>query len=112
MKLLLDQNLSHRLLEDLAADFPGSTHVRDVDLKALLDQTLWDFAKQNGFAILSKDSDFHQMSFLFGAPPKVVWIRLGNCTTDSIADLLRSRTEEIRSFLAGDEAAFLILGRG
>ena len=110
--LLLDQNLSHRLIPGLASDFPDSAHVRDVGLKYSTDRVVWEFARDHGFAIVSKDSDFHQMSFLFGAPPKVVWIRMGNCATDAIAALLQSRTEDIRSFLAGGETAFLILKGG
>jgi predicted nuclease of predicted toxin-antitoxin system len=81
VKLLFDQNLSHRLVKALASEFPESVHVRDVGLEKALDEPVWEYAKANSFVIVSKDSDFHQRSFLFGHPPKVVWIRRGNCST-------------------------------
>ena len=79
MKLLLDQNLSHLLLASLTELYPGSTHVRDVDLASASDEAVWTYAARQGFTIVSKDADFHQRSFVLGAPPKVVWIRRGNC---------------------------------
>lgn len=85
MKLLLDQNLSPSLIQALSGDFPGSAHVRDLGLASGTDPAVWGRARTEGF--VSKDSDFRQMSFLFGAPPKVVWIRLGNCSTAEILAL-------------------------
>jgi len=75
VKRLFDQNLSHTLVRRLADLFPDSVHVRDVGLKAAGDPLVWDYAKNNDLMILSKDSDFHQRSFLYGFPPKVVWVR-------------------------------------
>jgi predicted nuclease of predicted toxin-antitoxin system len=66
VKLLFDQNLSRYLVESLAAEFPDSIHVHKVGLDRASDQAVWDYAKVNGFAIVSKDSDFHQRSFLLG----------------------------------------------
>ena len=110
MKLLFDENLSNRLIEVLSVDFPESVHVRSIGLEAATDRAVWDFAGANGFIIVSKDSDFHQMSFLFGAPPKVVWVREGNCTTDKIGDLLRSGKEKLQAFEADIDASFFVLG--
>ncbi len=76
MKLLFDHNLSYKLVERLAELFPDSEHVRNINLQKADDRTVWDFAGANSFAIVSKDEDFHQLSFLYGAPPKVVWVRL------------------------------------
>ena len=84
MKLLFDHNLSYKLVGRLADLFPDSEHVRNVNLHEADDRTVWEYARANGFAIVSKDEDFHQLSFLYGAPPKVVWVRLGNCTTADI----------------------------
>ena len=109
MKLLVDNNLSTRLIEILAERFADSTHVRIVGLATASDREIWDFAKANDYTIISKDSDFHQMSFLFGSPPKVVWIRRGNCTTQEIADLLRAHFEDIERFEKEDAAAFLVI---
>jgi predicted nuclease of predicted toxin-antitoxin system len=84
MKLLFDHNLSYKLVGRLADLFPDSVHIRNVYLHTVDDRTVWEHARANGFAIVSKDEDFHQLSFLYGAPPKVVWVRLGNCTTADI----------------------------
>jgi predicted nuclease of predicted toxin-antitoxin system len=73
------------------------------------DAAVWDYAKANGFTLVSKDSDFHQMSFLEGHPPKVTWIRRGNCTTAEIAALLRERADDILRFHSDPDASFLAL---
>jgi predicted nuclease of predicted toxin-antitoxin system len=109
VKLLFDQNLSQRLVRALQDLYPGSVHVRDVDLARADDARVWAFAKQHGFMIVSKDSDFHQLAFLHGPPPKVVWLRLGNCTTADIL-ALRSRQEDVQLFDAHPDEAFLVLG--
>ena len=109
MKLLLDQNLSPRLASRLDDLFPGTLHVRDVGLEAADDNIVWQFAMDNGFCITSKDADFHQISFLKGPPPKVVWIQRGNCSTTQIEQLLRSQSNAIMEFDVDAEAAFLAL---
>ena len=109
MKLLLDENVSPRLVAALSDAFPGSVHVRDVGLARATDAAIWVYARDHGLTILSKDSDFHQMSFLRGPPPKVIWIRRGNCSTAQIEALLRSSRTEIHAFGADGEAAFLAL---
>lgn len=110
MKLLLDQNLSPRLSSTLAGMFPGSIHVRDVGLQAADDDALWTYAADHGFVIVSKDADFHQRSFVLGHPPKVVWIRRGNCTTIEIEQILRARQPELLAFEQDEQGAFLVLG--
>ena len=109
MKLLLDQNLSPRLVGSLSDVFPGSVHVRDLGLAREDDVAIWDYARDHEFTIVSKDSDFHQLSFLHGAPPKVIWIRRGNCSTTDIEGLLRSRRKEILNFGSEPDPAFLAL---
>ena len=109
MKLLFDQNLSHRLIGQLAAVFPGLSHVRDAGLAAAPDVDVWTYAASNGFVIVSKDTDFQQRALLFGHPPKVIWVRLGNCSTDAVGALLRSRLADIQAFEADSAAAFLAL---
>ena len=110
MKLLLDENLSHRLVGRLADLFPGSEHVSTAGLTMADDEAVWNHARRNGQMIATKDTDFHQRCFLFGPPPKVVWLRTGNCTTAHIESLLRSSIDDIRAFAADDEAALLVLG--
>ena len=109
MKLLFDQNLSYKLVNMLADVFPGSSHVRNCDLGTADDAAIWTFAQQSGYAIVSKDEDFHQRSFVYGHPPKVVWLRVGNCSTQRIAETLRSHHRALAAFDADSEASFLIL---
>jgi predicted nuclease of predicted toxin-antitoxin system len=109
VNLLFDQNLSHRLVRSLADIFPHSNHVRDVGLGSADDEAVWQYAAAEGFAIVSKDSDFHQLSFLRGHPPKVIWIRRGNCSTDEIESLLRAHEPDLRAFEHDPAASFLVL---
>ena len=110
MRLLLDQNLSPRLLTVLGDLYPGSTHVREVGLQAADDDTVWRYAAEHEFVIVSKDADFHERSFLLGHPPKVIWIRRGNCSTDEIVALLRDHHAEMLAFERDEEGSFLALG--
>ena len=110
MKLLFDQNLSPQLVEALGSLYPGSRHVREVGLQAADDDVVWAYAAEHNFAIVSKDADFHQRSFVFGHPPKVVWIRRGNCATVDIVGILRARHADLLAFEADAEGAFLALG--
>ena len=73
------------------------------------DRAIWARAQEEGLAIVTKDEDFHRLSILHGPPPKVIWIRLGNCSTEDIIRLLRWRRVEIANFLEHEEAAFLAL---
>jgi predicted nuclease of predicted toxin-antitoxin system len=73
------------------------------------DRVIWIHARDHGFVIVSKDEDFHRLSVLLGPPPKVIWIRLGNCSTDDVIRLLKVRREEIEAFVSHAEAAFLAL---
>ncbi|MCC6968187.1 MAG: DUF5615 family PIN-like protein [Nitrospira sp.] len=109
MKLLFDQNLSHRLVQSLQKEYPASRHVREVGLQEASDAVVWQYAAQQGYAIVTKDADFHQRSFLFGHPPKVIWVRVGNAPTAMIEALLRRRAGDVASFLFSPESAFLIL---
>ncbi|MCH7800827.1 MAG: DUF5615 family PIN-like protein [Chloroflexi bacterium] len=107
MKLLLDQNLSPRLKKLLAGSYPGSMHVKDVGLVLATDDAMWGCAAQHGFTIVSKDSDFRQLSFNYGHPPKVIWIRLGNCSTAEIEEVLRTLHDDIISFEQDEQGSFL-----
>ena len=109
MKLLFDQNLSPRLVKTLQDLYPGSVHVLEVGLANASDESVWTYAAQQGLTIISKDTDFHQRSFLFGHPPKVVWIRCGNCSSTEIEVILRTRHKDLQGFEQDTEGAFLIL---
>lgn len=98
MKLLFDQNLSPHLVDILADVYPDSAHVQSLGLDRSPDTPLWDFARDNDFVIVSKDVDFSDRSALVGHPPKVIWIRLGNCTTADIEFVLRRQLQQIEIF--------------
>jgi predicted nuclease of predicted toxin-antitoxin system len=109
LRLLFDQNLSPRLVQAIADLFPGSAHVRDIGLATADDDDVWSYAATHDFAIVSKDADFHQRSFLFGHPPKVIWVRLGNCSTADVIALLRMRARDILAFDSDPGGSFLEL---
>ena len=98
MRFLFDENLSPILVPALADLFPNSIHVRDVGLARGNDEAVWDYAREQGLAILSKDADFRQRSFVLGHPPKVVWIRRGNCSTRDIEMTIRQNYKAVLQF--------------
>jgi len=108
LKLLFDENLSFRLARMLADLFPASIHVQDVGLERSDDEAIRSYAVEHGFAIVTKDADFAEHCLVKGAPPKVVWIRRGNCSTATAESLLRVHREEIDE-LGKREAALLRL---
>jgi predicted nuclease of predicted toxin-antitoxin system len=109
MKLLFDQNLSPSLTRRLADIYAESIHVREVGLRDADDLAIWQYAKGEGYAIVSKDSDFQQRSLLYGAPPKFIWLRVGNCATKRIEALLRTYSAAIHTFDLDDSKSHLML---
>jgi predicted nuclease of predicted toxin-antitoxin system len=102
MKLLFDQNLSFKLCEQLGDLFPGSNQVRLLGLDQAGDREIWNHAKANDFALVTQDADFADLASLLGTPPKVIWLRCGNQSTDKIEELLRRHAEAIKA-VEGDE---------
>lgn len=109
MKLLFDQNLSPRLTQLVADLYPECLHVQDIGLRDADDSKIWEYAKQNDYIIVSKDSDFQARSLLYGSPPKFIWLRIGNCSVDMIEKLLRKHSVTIHTFSLDSEKAYLIL---
>ncbi len=109
MKLLLDQNLSPRLCELLRDLGDTVVHVRHLGLESADDATVRSHAAAHDFAIVTKDGDFNNLAFLFGAPPKIVWIRLGNCSTADVERILRTHHASIAAFTEDSRAAVMIL---
>jgi predicted nuclease of predicted toxin-antitoxin system len=107
--LLFDENLAARLVAELADLYPGCAHVGDRGLTRGSDRAIWQYARDHRLVIVSKDEDFQRFSILYGSPPKVIWVRLGNCSTADISRLLRERRDEIARFHADEEVAFLAL---
>ncbi len=104
MTFLIDNNLSFRLISSLEKDFPGSTHVRFSLTVNAHDEAIWDYARQGGYTLLTKDNDFDEISQLEGCPPKIVHLVCGNQTTFFILDLILSSTGEILKFGSLDDA--------
>ena len=109
MKLLFDQNLSPRLVDSLAGLFPQSLHVQAVALDRASDETVWRFALDHGFVIVSKDSDFQERSQVANSAPKVVWIQRGNCSTEEIEAMLRENADLITALEQEPPTNFVIL---
>ena len=109
MKLLLDQNLSHKLVPILASAYPESKHIKDFNLATSDDEQIWKFAAENDFTIVSKDSDFVYRALLRGSPPKFIFLRTGNCPTQKIAEILINHKEIIADFLNNAVESLLIL---
>ena len=112
MKLLLDENLSRTLVSSLEEPFPGTAHVADVGLSTATDRDVWEHARRHDFVIVSKDSDFNDLAFVHGQPPKVIWVRVGNASTGAIKALLIGAVESIYSFAATADDAVLVLTAG
>ena len=109
MRFLFDQNLSPRLRQLLSDLYPNSVHVRDVGFQSADDEVIWNYAARNGLTIATKDSDFHQRSFLLSHPPKVVWIQRGNCSTTEVETILRVHQDAMESFEQDEGGSFLAL---
>jgi predicted nuclease of predicted toxin-antitoxin system len=109
MKLLLDENLSDRIIPKIVDLYPNSTHVKTLGLINTDDVIIWDYAKANNFMIVSKDSDFHQRSLVYGYPPKFIYLRIGNSPTSAIIQLLRENFENINQFYQSEVESILIL---
>ena len=108
MKLLFDENLSHKLPRLVAAAFPDSQHIRELGLKGRTDEEIWNYAKANNFTVISKDKDFYQRALLYGVPPKFIWLRLGNCTRDDLLALIRERERDISAFESSPESVLIL----
>ena len=107
MKLLFDQNLSFKLCTLLSDLFPDSKPVRELGLDRFDDIIVWRYAKDNGFMLVSQDSDFADMAAHYGHPPKVIWLRCGNQPVTAVEALLRRHSNNIAEFDRDNTAACL-----
>lgn len=110
MKLLLDENLSDRIIPKITNFYPDSEHVKTLGLTNTDDVIIWEYAKANDFVIVSKDSDFHQRSFLYGHPPKFIYLRISNSPTSKIIQILRENFGNIGQFYNSEIESILVLG--
>ena len=107
MKLLFDQNLSYKLKNRLKKEFPGSAHVSDFRLNESDDLAVWQHAQAHQFTIVTCDADFFDIMLIKGFPPKVIWIKKGNSSTQSIYDSIHLRMSLIRDFETSSESGCL-----
>ena len=98
MKLLFDNNLSHKLVARIYDFFPDSSHVMVEHLDESEDKDIWQFAKDKEFTIITKDSDFNELGLLNGFPPQVIWLRIGNCKIADIERIIRSNVIILSDF--------------
>lgn len=105
--LLFDQNISFKVAKKVSDIFPGAKHLSDLRLEETHDIDVWEFAKNNNYCIVTFDIDFIDISTLKGFPPKIIWLRFGNSTTERIVSRLQLDANLIKDFLASENTAFL-----
>lgn len=109
MKLLLDHNLSHKVSKKLADVYPDSTQTRLLNFGRIGDSELWFYARTHGYILVTKDRDVAELAVLRGAPPKVVWLRMGNCSAGAIESTLRRNYDAIYELVADPDRVVLEL---
>ena len=107
MKLLFDQNISFRIMHLLPDGFTNCRHVKSIGLNDCNDREIWQFAKQNGFTVVTFDADFFDIATYSGFPPKIIWLRTGNLTTAEIAERIILNSSVIASFIDNPEQSCL-----
>ncbi len=105
MRILFDQNISFRSVNFLHAIYSEAKHVKEFDLQHATDRQIWNFAKTNQYSIVTFDSDFYDLVTLYGHPPKIIWLRIGNTTTQNLVKVLESHFDVIKSFLSDSNYA-------
>jgi predicted nuclease of predicted toxin-antitoxin system len=100
MDLLFDENISFKIVKQVVHVFPNAKHVREINLINIEDKTIFQYAKENDFCIVSFDEDFNNLSLINGYPPKVIWLRTGNSSTHNLVNLLILKSNEINAFLS------------
>ena len=109
MRLLADENLPPRLVQDLADLFPDSSHVKFVGLESAPDAIVWEYAKTHGFTLVTKDKDFASLSIAWGAPPKTILLQTGNCSTTRLIEIIRNNAIRFSDFERDTKRSLLIL---
>lgn len=109
MKLLLDENLSRRIVPFLQASYPGSTQVALVGLERSDDRTIWEYARRNGYVVVTRDADFEELSTLLGQPPQVIWLRVTNQSKTAILNLLTANCDTMANALEEDRLSCIEL---
>lgn len=110
MKLLLDANLSRRLVPALEAEFPGTSQVALLGMDAANDRAIWQYAREHGFVLVTKDDDFTDLQTLYGYPPKLIVMRMGNCSNQQVRDALLNAAPRLQELLRQDAVGMVELG--
>lgn len=103
MKLLFDQNISFWVVKGLQNIFPLVKQVRELNLENSTDREIWEYAKREGYTIVTFDSDFYDLTLILGIPPKVIWLRFGNTSTDNLLKILNENQSIITEFIENPE---------
>lgn len=111
MKLLLDENLSRRLVPFLQDSFPGSSQVVLAGLERASDRELWNYARDHDFVIVTQDADFQELSLLLGHPPKVIWLKLRAPSRGMVLNCLLEHGKEIEQALTDESIGCIEIGR-
>jgi predicted nuclease of predicted toxin-antitoxin system len=109
MKLLFDEHLSRRLVTRLIDVYPSASHVVFHRLIHADDMEIWRFAAVEGYTIVTKDADFNDIAALRGAPPRIIWLHTGNCTTATVENILRVQVARIEQFVNDTQSSVLKL---
>jgi predicted nuclease of predicted toxin-antitoxin system len=99
MKLLFDQNISYRIIELVSNRYPEAVHIKQIGLNNATDNSIWIYAEENEYTIVTFDSDFYNLSLIKGCPPKIIWLRIGNTSTQMVAKILNDDFALIEAFL-------------
>jgi len=105
MKLLLDENLSRRVIPFIQQNFPGSTQISLLQMEHSTDLEIWGYAKKHDYVVVTKDADFLDMSLLYGQPPKIIWLKIGNQTKTATISALQGNDAEIQRVLIVEDKA-------
>jgi predicted nuclease of predicted toxin-antitoxin system len=99
VKLFLDENITYRVIRKITEYYPECKHATDVIKGKLSDKLIWDYAKENGYTIVTFDSDFSDLVSMNGCPPKVIWLRIGNTTNLNLINFFINKQEAIKDFI-------------
>ena len=108
MKLLFDEHFSFRSVKALLDHFPGSHHLKFHNLENADDARIWYFAAKEGYAIITKDDDFHQRALALGSPPKVIWVKAENMRRNELEEFILQKQDEIRAFESREESLLVL----
>ena len=109
MKLLLDENLSRRIVPALQGAFPGTTQIALINMQAADDRAVWNFAMANDFVIVTKDSDFADLQAILGFPPKLILLAVGNVSNDKVVETLVRASADLEVAFRRSDVGFVEL---